>query len=392
MNTFKSIVKWGGLCLFVSLLAGSSSALFLISLDYVTQLREKNLILIALLPFAGIITLVSYQLFNKDAAEGNPLILKTIEEPTKKILPLVMAPLIYLTTILSHLFGASAGREGTALQISASLSDQLTRPFKLSNIERAVLLKAAVAAGFGSVFGTPLAGAIFAIEISRNRMQFNKAIAPVFICSLLANMVTLAWGVNHTDFSISIVPIINLKNILGLLLTAIIFGLVAWVFKVGMEKSKQQLVKYLPNEFWRIVLGGIIVAIIIYSFNAVEFAGLGIKKIINAYTVAAALTDFAIKLLLTILTLSVGFKGGEVTPLFFIGATLGSGLSLFIPLPISFLAGMGMIAVFGAAAKTPVSAAFLAFELLGKEYFFYAFAICFIASFIAGKKSIYQPN
>jgi H+/Cl- antiporter ClcA len=175
-------------------------------------------------------------------------------------------------------------------------------------------------------------------------------------------------------------------------MAAIIFGLVAWIFKVGMQKSKAQLVKYLPNEWWRIVLGSILLSMVIYSFNAFDFAGLGLEKILNAYTTAAAPTDFVIKLLLTILTLSIGFKGGEVTPLFFIGATLGSGLSLFIPLPISFLAGMGMVAVFGAAAKTPLASAILAFELFGKEYIFYSFAICIIASFIAGKKSIYQYN
>lgn len=392
MSIAKFAVKWGILCLLVSLLAGSSSALFLYTLDIVTQIRKEQLLLIAFLPLAGIITILAYELLGKDAVQGNPLILKTIAEPSKKILPIAMAPLIYISTLLSHLFGGSAGREGTALQLSASLSDQLTKPFKLSKIERGVLLKAAIAAGFGSVFGTPLAGTIFALECTKNRIQLSRVILPVYICSFLANWVTETWSIEHIQYAITELPSINFRNMIGILTTSIIFGLAAWLFKVGMEKSKQQLAKYIPNERWRVLLGSILISLIVYIFNGFEFVGLGIEKIVDAYIVAAAPTDFALKIFLTILTISIGFKGGEVTPLFFIGATLGSGLSLLIPLPISFLAGMGMVAVFGASAKTPLASAVLAFELFGKEYIFYAFAICIIASFIAGKKSIYQTN
>jgi len=148
----------------------------------------------------------------------------------------------------------------------------------------------------------------------------------------------------------------------------------------------------IPNESWRAVSGGILIAVVIYSTAIDDFIGLGIPYILNAYSAPAIPFAFLIKLLLTIFSLSIGFKGGEVTPLFFIGATLGSALSLIIPLPISFLAGMGMVAVFGAASKTPLATALLAYELFGKEYIFYAFVIAFIASFIAGKKSIYQPQ
>ena len=177
---------------------------------------------------------------------------------------------------------------------------------------------------------------------------------------------------------------------LFLLIAAFAFGITAWIFKSGLNLMNKMASKYFPDELWRALLGGILIAVIVYSGQLFKFIGLGIPNILNAYTLAAFPTDFILKLLLTILSISVGFKGGEVTPLFFIGATLGSMLSMYIPLPISFLAGLGMITVFGAAARTPLTAAFLAYELFGKEYIFYAFIICFIASFIAGKKSIYQ--
>lgn len=392
MTIIRSLLKWGILCILISLFAGSASALFLVLLDSVTTLRTKYTDLIAMLPLAALISVILYQTIGKKSAKGNQLIVATIEHPSKPLIEWIMAPFILFTTLIAHLCGASVGREGTALQLSASLSDQLTRPFKLSDYERAILLKAAVAAGFGSVFGTPLAGALFALEFADKKIQFNKNLAPIFICGFLADQVTLWWGIQHTVYSITQLPSFNILTSLQILLAAILFGVIAFVFKAGLRFTKYSTAKLIPNESWRAVSGGILIAVIIYSTAIDDFVGLGIPYILDAYSAPAIPFAFLIKLLLTIFSLSVGFKGGEVTPLFFIGATLGSALSLIIPLPISFLAGMGMVAVFGAASKTPLATALLAYELFGKEYIFYAFVIAFIASFIAGKKSIYQPQ
>lgn len=390
MIKISSLSKWSILCLLIAFLAGTTSALFLVSLDYVTALRNQHIWLIAFLPLAGLFTALVYQKIGKKSTKGNKLIVETIQQPSKPLLDWFMAPLILLTTLIAHLFGASVGREGTALQLSAGLSDQLTKAFNLTPSERSVLLRAAVAAGFGAVFGTPIAGAIFALEFTNNQITFTKAIIPILICAILANQVTLWWGINHAVYSIKQNPSLTTTNIFHMLIAAFVFGITALIFKRGLNLGSKMASKYFPNELWRAVLGGIFLTAIVYSAQLFKFIGLGIPSILNAYSLAAFPTDFLFKLLLTILSISVGFKGGEVTPLFFIGATLGSMLSVYIPLPISFLTGLGMITVFGAAAKTPIAAAFLAYELFGKEYMFYAFIICFIASFIAGKKSIYQ--
>lgn len=387
-----SSFKWGILCLLISFLAGSTSALFLVLLDAVTLFRTKHSGLIALLPIAALITVILYQTVGRKSASGNHLIVATIVQPSKPLIDWLMAPLILFTTLIAHLGGASVGREGTALQLSASLSDQLTQPFKLNKSERAILLKAAVAAGFGAVFGTPLAGALFALEFTDKKIQFNKNIVPVFICGFLADQVCLWWGIQHTVYTINQLPAFSFHTGFQILIAAIAFGIIAFLFKTGLSFTKELVIKLIPNELWRAVLGGILIAAIIYSAGLFDFAGLGIPSILNAYAIAETPYAFFIKLLLTIISLSVGFKGGEVTPLFFIGATLGSSLSLIVPLPISFLAGMGMVAVFGASSKTPLASALLAFELFGKEFIFYAFVISIIASFIAGKKSIYQSN
>lgn len=391
MIIIRSLLKWGILCILISLFAGSSSALFLVLLDSVTTVRTTYSGLIALLPLAALISVLLYQTIGKKSAKGNQLIVATIEQSSKPLIEWMMAPFILFSTLIAHLCGASVGREGTALQLSASLSDQLTRPFKLSDYERALLLKAAVAAGFGAVFGTPLAGALFALEFADKKIQFNKNIAPIFVCGFLADQVTRWWGIQHTIYSITQLPSLNIFSGLQILLAAILFGIIAFVFKAGLTFTKFSMEKLIPNESWRAVTGGILIAVVIYSTAIDDYIGLGIPYILHAYSAQAMPFAFLIKLLLTIFSLSIGFKGGEVTPLFFIGATLGSTLSFIIPLPISFLAGMGMVAVFGAASKTPLATALLAYELFGKEYIFYAFVIAFIASFIAGKKSIYQP-
>lgn len=390
MIKISSFLKWSILSILVAFFAGTTSALFLVLLDYLSAIRNEYIWLISFLPIAGFFTALLYQKIGKKSAKGNKLITETIQQPNKPLLDWLMAPLISLTTLIAHLFGASVGREGTALQLSAGLSDQLTKAFNLTPPERVVLLRAAVAAGFGAVFGTPIAGAIFALEFTNNQISFNKAMPPIFICAILANQVTLWWGINHSVYSITQMPSLTGINLLFILIAAFAFGITAFIFKSGLNVLNNTIPKYFPDELWRAVFGGILIAVIVYAAQLYPFIGLGIPSILNAYSFAAYPTDFILKLLLTILSISVGFRGGEVTPLFFIGATLGSMLSLYIPLPISFLAGMGMITVFGAAARTPLAAAFLAYELFGKEYIFYAFIICFIASFIAGKKSIYQ--
>jgi H+/Cl- antiporter ClcA len=362
----------------ISLFVGSSSAFFLMSLDYISSTRENNLYLIYFLPLIGLLIGYFYHFYGKNVDAGNKLILQEYDKP-KKIIPLKMAPMIYLGTIFTHLFGASAGREGTAIQMSASISDQFVRIFYLDLEKRRIILLCAIAAGFSSVFGTPFAGIIFAFELVLFKKTSFKSIFPVVLSSLGADIICELIGAKHTQYAILNVPKFEFSTILYTLFAGLLFGLVALIFIQSMKISTrffQKRLKFLP---FRTFIGGIIILSLILLFNTTEFIGLGIPIIENSFHQTSHLSIFAFKILFTVLTLSTGFKGGEVTPLFFIGATFGSALSLFLPLPVGLLAGIGFVAVFSGATKTPIACSIMGMELFGYDAGFFIVISCFTA-------------
>ncbi len=385
------LVRWTPIASVVGVLAGSASALLIWLLNLATALREAHVWLIALLPIAGFAVGLLYWRFGTAVEKGNNLILDEIHSPQRTI-PLRMTPLILLGTFLTHLFGGSAGREGTALQTGASLADQLTRPLGLGKLERRVLLMAGVSAGFGSVFGTPLAGAVFGMEVLAVGAVSYDAIFPCFLAAFLGDFTTRAWHVHHTVYTVTQVPAMGVRTLLVAGVAGAAFGLVALVF-VRLTHAVGRLYKrYVAWSPMRPFMGGAVVALAVYLLRTTRYIGLGVPEIVAAFQGRLPPWDWAGKLLFTVATLGSGFKGGEVTPLFFIGATLGNALSDVLPLPATLLAGMGFAAVFAGAANTPIASAMMAMELFGAEAGSYAAVACVVAYLFSDESGIYKSQ
>ncbi len=403
LSVIRYSTRWLILATISGILAGSASAILLISLDWATNTRESHRWIIALLPLAGLSVGLIYHYLGRCVEGGNNLILDEINteihtgiHAPRTTIPARMTPLILLGTAITHLFGGSAGREGTAIQTGAALSDELTRIIRLrlhfSEKDRRTLLMAGISAGFASVFGTPLSGAVFGLEVLTIGNVGYDAIFPCFVAAFAGDYTVHLWRVHHTIYTVTQQTPLNPTTMLSAIAAGIAFGLTALLFARSTHAITRLFKRHISYPPLRPFLGGIVVALAVFAIGTTKYIGLGIPTILAAFSQHLPRYDFAAKFAFTSLTLGAGFKGGEVTPLFFIGATLGNALSSILPLPSSLLAAMGFAAVFAGAANTPIAGSLMALELFGPEAGAFAAIACVTSYLFSGHKGIYHAQ
>jgi len=387
----KYLLFWIAIGAGIGILSGSASAIFLLSLDWVGGVRDAHLWLLGCLPLGGFVIGYCYHWYGFGLEKGNNLILTGIYTP-QPTLSWRLAPFVLIGTLITHLFGGSAGREGTAVQMGASLAAQVGKRWSLDKNTGRTLLICGVAGGFASVFGTPLAGAVFSLEWLFRRKIDPDSIFPAFWSAFTAYWVCdWVWGIGHMAYVIPEVSPPTLVNLAWMIPAGIAFGLAARLF-VEAGHGVNWLFSSIAYPPLRPFVGGLLVAGIVYLTGAYTYIGLGVPRIVQAFETPLPWYDFLAKTGLTALTLGSGFKGGEVTPLFFTGATLGNALASYIPLPLALLTGCGFVGVFAGATNTPLACTLMGMELFGLEAGIYLGIACLLAFLCSGKGSIYTSQ
>lgn len=390
-------LKWLCIAVFSGAVIGATGSLFHMALDKVTQIRTENPFLILFLPVGGLLIVYLYRLCGMDHDHGTNGIIKGARGEEK--VSVKTAPLIFIATIITHMLGGSAGREGAALQLGGSLVSPLRKILKLNRRDYSMLIMCGMAAGFSALFGTPAAAALFAIEVTVVGITHYSAIVPCLLSSLTAAMTADLFGVRPTAFLVRYVPDFNADSYFMLART-IIMGIagaiVSIIFCKTMTKVSEIYSKYLKNPYLKAAVGGIIVAAVSYLIFAItgsfDYNGAGTDIIKKAFIGQSRPEAFLIKILLTALTLGCGFKGGEIVPSMYVGATFGCFFGGLLGLSHSFGAAVGLAAVFCGVTNCPFTALLLTIELFGAEGLPYYALVIGISYMLSGYTGLYSAQ
>ena len=375
------LVLWLVLAAAVGLVCGGVGTAFHLSVEAVTELRGEHGWILWLLPVAGLAIVVLYK-GTKCEGMGTNNVIRAVQSG-EAVSPLLV-PAIFLGTVLTHLCGGSAGREGAALQMGGSIGYNVGKLFHLSDHDRRTATVCGMAAFFSALFGTPLAATLFAMMVEDVGLTFSVAFVPGFLAALIAYGVSLACGISPTSFALTSAPALTANAVLKVMVLGAACAVVTRLFCGLLHFTEHELPKRLPNPWVRVAVGGAVVVALSYLMGVGRYNGAGMGVISAAVEQGEALPwDFICKALLTAITLASGFKGGEVVPSFYIGATFGCVAGPLLGLPAGFSAAVGLVAVFCGATNTLIPSVLLAYELFhgeGLELIALGCGVCYMLS------------
>ena len=391
-NNYKEIIFYTLIAALIGIIVGAIDAVFGATLLTITDIRDNNIMkIVPFLPIAGVAIMLMYKQFSKESIKGMTLVFQTGFGDSDRI-PKLLIPLVMISTWITHLFGGSAGREGVAVQLGATVAHTIGRKMKMPNNSR-VLLIAGMAAGFSGLFQTPLAATFFAMEVLVAGSLQYEALLPALMASYVASFTSHFLGLEK--FSVMVQDTLNFSPIMifKLIVIGIVFGITGGAFAHVLGISKGFFAKLINDPIKRIFMLGCVLTIILLVLHVGRYCGLGTNLIGASFSGKPIYSyDWILKFLLTILTLSAGFQGGEVTPLFAIGSSLGVVLANLLGIPIEITAALGYAAVFGSATNTLLAPILIGAEVFGPQNILYFAVVCSLAYVFNGNKTIYTSQ
>lgn len=377
----KYFLKWGILGVLIGIIGGLIGTYFALSISLVTKIRLAHAEIIWFLPFAGLIIVAIYHLVNQYHDEGTNEIIAAITAEGK--VSLWKVPLVIIATIITHLFGGSSGREGAALQIGGSLGQNLGRYLKLDIGSQKILVMCGMSACFSALFGTPLAATFLGMEISSIGIMYYAAFLPNVIAALTANAISEMLGGHADVFNVNNIPGLDLKYVFLTIALSLVCAILSIIFCVCLHKGHYFFSTKIKNPYLRIFIAGLIIAICSWLLKDNRYNGAGMYVVEEAFMGKVVLYSFFIKLIFTTITMSAGYKGGEIVPALYIGATFGAAVAAIFHLNFPICTAIGMASLFCGVTNCPISALFLCFEMFGYDgmpYYLMAISISFAFS------------
>ena len=374
--------KWLILGGIIGVLIGGISTAFGHALLWANAFREENKWIIMILPIGGLLIVFLYHLLKNTGDKGTNMVISSIHSSTD--IPFKMAPLIFITTFITHLCGGSSGREGAAIQLGGSISNMLGKIIGLNENDKRIIVMCGMSAGFSALFGTPMAAAIFSLEVISIGIMHYSALVPCVVASMIAHFIAKYFGIKPEAFDIAEIPAINISGFLKILAFGALVGLVSIMFCIILHKTEHAYKKFIKNLYLRIFASGCIIILLTVLLQTDRYLGSGMN-IIEAifHGENARFYDFLLKMIFTALTLGAGFKGGEIVPSFCIGAAFGAVVAALFGLPVSLVAACGMVGVFCGVTNCPITSLLISFELFGFEgmpYFLITVAVSYMLS------------
>ncbi|MGN0107954.1 MAG: chloride channel protein [Hominilimicola sp.] len=365
-NYVRAFLKWGLIAIIIGGIGGIVGALFHTSVNYANMFFAKYDKLILLLPVGGLVIVALYKKCRMLENKGTDSVIASIR--SHKGVPFALAPLIFISTVITHLLGGSAGREGAALQLGGSIGSSIGKLFRLDKKDMHMVIMCGMSGVFSALFGTPVTAAFFALGITSIGIIYYSGLVPCLISSLTAYLITVLAGIEPTYFPMIYVPAVSVITILQTILIAVLCAELSIIFCTVMHYTARYMRIWFKNPYIRIFVGGLVIVALTYILGTRDYNGAGMNIIENAVTGAYVKNwAWALKIVFTAITIGAGYKGGEIVPTFFIGATFGCAVARLIGITPGFGAALGMISMFCGVLNCPVASIILSIEVFGSQ-------------------------